>query len=324
MTSTVENADLKFPGVFVKHKGHKEMCQLKSKLDGLGSKSHKQDAEVDSPKSNQSEEFTISSCTSSCSVSTAVKNNVPQHSSARSTSSECGLTTSDSISSTEDTEGSQNEVGKLKRSKRKKNKEKSEENTALDPIRYKTKMCKNWQQHEKCPYGPRCLFAHGTKEMRTYTLNHTAISSACSSSSPERQFYAIGHFPNFMPVPFTEITSTDGDGVPDEDDESAEAPAARAETPVQYTHSPYASLTPAETTSSALMQYSPETGVIGDPYSYFPHARAYHPHLPVFPQPPFVPPECAVYAPAFPHHLHQYHHMTSAEMYPMPFYQPVR
>jgi len=89
--------------------------------------------------------------------------------------------------------------------KRKKNKKdpKIEENVAMDPMRYKTKMCKNWQTTEKCPYGPRCLFAHGSKEMRSHLNNHSAISSAAATGSPERQFYAMGHFPSFMPVPFT-------------------------------------------------------------------------------------------------------------------------
>eukprot|EP00906_Rhabdomonas_costata_P026208 RCo037353 len=90
-----------------------------------------------------------------------------------------------------------------KQAKRKKNKDKKMEiNSAVDAIRYKTKMCKNWQLHEKCPYGPRCLFAHGTKELRTYAVNHSAIATAANSESPERQFYALGHFPSFIPVPF--------------------------------------------------------------------------------------------------------------------------
>jgi hypothetical protein len=84
----------------------------------------------------------------------------------------------------------------------KKKKEKTEDNAALDPVRYKTKMCKNWQLHEKCPYGPRCLFAHGVKEMRTFSHNSHAIHNACNSEAPDRQFYALGHFPAFMPHPF--------------------------------------------------------------------------------------------------------------------------
>jgi hypothetical protein len=35
-----------------------------------------------------------------------------------------------------------------------------------DPMRYKTVPCKNWKENGKCPYGPRCQFAHGTHELR--------------------------------------------------------------------------------------------------------------------------------------------------------------
>lgn len=96
---------------------------------------------------------------------------------------------------------------KPKRAKRKKKKadgraSPEEENPAVDPIRYKTKMCRNWEQFEKCPYGPRCLFAHGKREMRSYATNHSAISTAAGTGSPERNFYQFGHFPSFVPVPW--------------------------------------------------------------------------------------------------------------------------
>ena len=92
---------------------------------------------------------------------------------------------------------------KLWRPQRNKQKtEKIEDNAALDPVRYKTTMCKNWQQHEKCPYGPRCLFAHGIKEMRTSSHNSHVIHTACNSEAPDQQVYALGHFPAFMPHPF--------------------------------------------------------------------------------------------------------------------------
>lgn len=94
------------------------------------------------------------------------------------------------------------EEGSRRPKRNKKKKEKAEDNAALDPVRYKTKMCKNWQLHEKCPYGPRCLFAHGVKEMRTFSHNSHAITNACNSEAPDRDFYALGHFPLFMPHPF--------------------------------------------------------------------------------------------------------------------------
>lgn len=64
-------------------------------------------------------------------------------------------------------------------------------------------MCKNWQQSEKCPYGPRCLFAHGAKEMRSYSVNSTAITSACSSSCDCKTI--IRHSLNLVQVTRTSI-----------------------------------------------------------------------------------------------------------------------
>lgn len=131
-------------------------------------------------------------------------------------------------------EDSENDDKNQKRPKRKKSKDKKilESNTALDAIRYKTKMCKNWQLYEKCPYGPRCLFAHGAKELRTYAINHSAITSAVNSESPERQFYALGHFPSFIPVPFLGSScssmGSSEDNVSEDHGEAPALPAAKA------------------------------------------------------------------------------------------------
>lgn len=35
-----------------------------------------------------------------------------------------------------------------------------------DPVRYKTVMCNKFETLGKCPYGPRCQFAHGASELR--------------------------------------------------------------------------------------------------------------------------------------------------------------
>lgn len=312
----------KFPGVFVRHKGHKETTTVvpPKKLEHVPHRIHKSDSEADSPKSNQSEEFAISSCTSCCSVTTSTAQaGAPQYNSV---SSECGMTMSDSeaAASTSDTDGSRSDTGKLRRSKRKKGKEKTEENTALDPVRYKTKMCKNWQMLEKCPYGPRCLFAHGAKEMRTYNLNHNAITTACGSSSPERQFYTVGHFPNFMPLPFNSDEANKEAEAEDKDTE-VNAPTETTQNG-QYTHSPYTSII-MEQCAAQQPQYrqdctSPSVmGPMHDPY-FFNH-RPFHPQMPVFPQMPF-PSEC-IYG-------SQYSHMPpyqpSSEIYPISYFQPVR
>lgn len=323
----------KFPGVFVRHKGHKDpatVTHLTKKFEQLGGGSMKLDSEMDSPHSNLSEEeFAISSCTSSCSVTTSSAQITCQGAPpVNGLSSECGMTISDSeaISSTEELDGN---IAKLRRSKRKKSKDKSsEDNGALDPVRYKTKMCKNWQQSEKCPYGPRCLFAHGTKEMRTYSLNSNAISTACTTTSPERQFYSIGHFPNFMPVPFSnsEVNSVEAANEEEEvETESVETEARADSSTGQYTHSPYSCIAPPSVLEPQQPQYSsvdqcsPVPAVLHDPY-FFPQ-RAYHPQVPMFPQLPY-PPECAMYAPQF-SHLTQYH-MAPTDMYPLPYFHPVR
>ena len=33
---------------------------------------------------------------------------------------------------------------------------------------YKTKMCKHWDKNETCPYGLKCEFAHGNKELNSH------------------------------------------------------------------------------------------------------------------------------------------------------------
>lgn len=38
--------------------------------------------------------------------------------------------------------------------------------TVKDPLRYKTVLCNKFEVHGKCPYGPRCQFAHGQAELR--------------------------------------------------------------------------------------------------------------------------------------------------------------
>eukprot|EP00668_Euglena_longa_P002872 GGOE01003362.1.p1 GENE.GGOE01003362.1~~GGOE01003362.1.p1 ORF type:complete len:314 (+),score=3.01 GGOE01003362.1:75-1016(+) len=307
--------EAKFPGVFVRHKGHKDgapVTALTKKFENLG-RAAKVDSELDSPKSNQSEDCAVSSCTSTTSSVQAPPCN--------------GLATSDGVLTapeievpTDMADGGKSDFGKLRRSKRKKSKDKtSEENTALDPVRYKTKMCKNWQQQEKCPYGPRCLFAHGTKEMRTYSINSSAINTASNSTSPERQFYTLGHFPNFMPVPFE--NEDQKEPLQEEPEKSMEVTSKSETTSGQYTHSPY-SCTPApygtQEPQPAVPDCRPPPSILGpmqDPY-FFGH-RAYPP---VFPQMPY-PSECALYPPQFPP-LPPYH--MAPEMYSMPFFHSVR
>jgi len=92
--------------------------------------------------------------------------------------------------------------GGRKKRRRKKLAKVLDDNKACDALRYKTKMCKNWEITSKCPYGPRCLFAHGKKELRSYTENNQAIVNAARTTSPEKNFFIVGRFPSFIPIPY--------------------------------------------------------------------------------------------------------------------------
>eukprot|EP00667_Euglena_gracilis_P001468 EG_transcript_1469 len=47
----------------------------------------------------------------------------------------------------------------------------------LDYKKYKTRLCRNWQQTGKCPYGESCVYAHGTREVRGEQENEAVVSS---------------------------------------------------------------------------------------------------------------------------------------------------
>jgi len=102
------------------------------------------------------------------------------------------------------------ESGKKKRKRKKKS---IEDNKACDALRFKTRMCKNWELTAKCPYGPRCLFAHGKKELRSYDINNQSIIVAARTRSPCRNFFSMGRFPQFIPIPH-ELIELGRDGIP--------------------------------------------------------------------------------------------------------------
>eukprot|EP00826_Nyctotherus_ovalis_P014415 TRINITY_DN14018_c0_g1_i2.p1 TRINITY_DN14018_c0_g1~~TRINITY_DN14018_c0_g1_i2.p1 ORF type:complete len:126 (-),score=23.01 TRINITY_DN14018_c0_g1_i2:44-421(-) len=37
----------------------------------------------------------------------------------------------------------------------------------LSKYKYKTELCKNWEERGYCPYGPKCRFAHGVRELNS-------------------------------------------------------------------------------------------------------------------------------------------------------------
>lgn len=64
---------------------------------------------------------------------------------------------------------------------------------AVDPRKYKTRMCRNWETKGHCPYEHTCCFAHGPDEMRDLTSNHKLLAS-------------IGYFSNIILLSMTNGT----------------------------------------------------------------------------------------------------------------------
>jgi hypothetical protein len=52
-----------------------------------------------------------------------------------------------------------------------------EDKSAVDPRKYKTRICRNWEDNGHCPYEHTCCFAHGPHEVRTVTDNHKMLAS---------------------------------------------------------------------------------------------------------------------------------------------------
>eukprot|EP01012_Entosiphon_sulcatum_P047859 TRINITY_DN65471_c0_g1_i1.p1 TRINITY_DN65471_c0_g1~~TRINITY_DN65471_c0_g1_i1.p1 ORF type:complete len:130 (+),score=10.96 TRINITY_DN65471_c0_g1_i1:39-392(+) len=52
-----------------------------------------------------------------------------------------------------------------------------EEEHFLDPTRYKSVLCRNWIEQNDCPYGARCVYAHGSAELRTVQHNVLALAT---------------------------------------------------------------------------------------------------------------------------------------------------
>eukprot|EP00667_Euglena_gracilis_P017893 EG_transcript_18911 len=48
---------------------------------------------------------------------------------------------------------------------------------SVDHNKYKTRLCRNWKETGKCPYGDTCVYAHGAKEMRCREDNEAAVMS---------------------------------------------------------------------------------------------------------------------------------------------------
>ena len=44
----------------------------------------------------------------------------------------------------------------------------------IEPVRFKTRMCKHYERDGHCPYAPKCAFAHGPEDMRSIEINANA------------------------------------------------------------------------------------------------------------------------------------------------------
>eukprot|EP00668_Euglena_longa_P005117 GGOE01006012.1.p1 GENE.GGOE01006012.1~~GGOE01006012.1.p1 ORF type:complete len:413 (-),score=38.14 GGOE01006012.1:838-1968(-) len=55
----------------------------------------------------------------------------------------------------------------------------------VDPRKYKTKLCRRWEELGSCPYEHTCCFAHGSAELHSLADNHKTLAS-------------IGYFSNVM------------------------------------------------------------------------------------------------------------------------------
>ena len=63
-----------------------------------------------------------------------------------------------------------------------------EEENKFDP-KYKTELCKKFQSTGKCPYGPKCRFAHGKEELLSKTQGVNYKKKRCKT------FYEKGYCP---------------------------------------------------------------------------------------------------------------------------------
>lgn len=70
--------------------------------------------------------------------------------------------------------------------------------------RYKTEMCRNWERSGRCPYGPRCLFAHGYLDFRSSSrreapndVHHSSVPTEEKKKNP--LFFVKPSFPADIP-----------------------------------------------------------------------------------------------------------------------------
>lgn len=120
------------------------------------------------------------------------------------------------------------------------------ERKAVLADRYKTRMCRNYEETGRCPYENKCMFAHGEAELRTTEMNledglvtEEAIKAFQRQQLLKKQQVATG---SLLPSPQQQQQATPIVAAPQQA-EASPSPAKRARTVIRqhdvYAHQPY-------------------------------------------------------------------------------------
>jgi len=80
----------------------------------------------------------------------------------------------------------------------------------LDPTRYKTALCRNWSRKGECPYGVRCVYAHGNTELRGCNDNVAALAHLgflYDQQQRQKGPFPQSHHPSRFPAPAPALPS---------------------------------------------------------------------------------------------------------------------
>jgi hypothetical protein len=90
----------------------------------------------------------------------------------------------------------------------------------IEPVRYKTRMCRHYETTGQCPYYPRCAFAHGPMDMRSVATNanqgitHISRLREFQDRLCASQDYAGATSPDPYPVEVDQCPPPPVEGVP--------------------------------------------------------------------------------------------------------------
>eukprot|EP00672_Neobodo_designis_P016486 CAMPEP_0174828180 /NCGR_PEP_ID=MMETSP1114-20130205/1181_1 /TAXON_ID=312471 /ORGANISM="Neobodo designis, Strain CCAP 1951/1" /LENGTH=296 /DNA_ID=CAMNT_0016061891 /DNA_START=45 /DNA_END=935 /DNA_ORIENTATION=- len=97
---------------------------------------------------------------------------------------------------------------------------------AFEPERFRTRLCKTFRKTGECPYGPRCMFAHGKAQLRTKRRN---VADGLVSEAAVRAFQNDGS--DATPPPQPRRTTVPMSSIPRAPRFNAEAAGTRAADP---------------------------------------------------------------------------------------------